>query len=565
MVDIKQTAAETYKEKSIIKETDSGIPLKSFYVPEDIEGRDTLSTPGAYPFTRGIYNDMYRGRLWSKRELCGFASPEETNMRIKFLVNSGESAINFIVDLPTMNGIDSDHPRARADIGRQGVPLCTTEDAETIIRDIPLDKVSVNVTTLGLSQPALYVAAVKRAGYHPSVLRGTTVNDCLHFWVCGYHYPSFPLTWGFRCSLDWIEYCMKEIPKFNPLSIDAYDYRENGITAVMEVAFGLASAKEYIKALLARGLDIDNVAPRVGAVTHSSERDFFEEIAKLRAARKIWANMVKEEFKAKSERALKYKFHVHTAGSSLTMQQPLVNVVRIAYQALAAVLAGCQSLATCAYDEAIGLPTEESHELAIRTQQVLAYETGVTAVSDPLGGSYHMEWLTGEIEKKVLEYMEVIETQGGMKKAIETGWVEGQIQETQYLRQKEIEAAKRTVIGLNKYRKPFEEENIPPAHRVPEEQIEKHLEQLKRFRKSRNGKLLSESLENLYNQAKEPDKNLVYPAVEAAEAGATQSEIRGTIRMAYGESFDPFDQIEPTFDASFAAYNQSKQQSVGQG
>ena len=331
----------------------------------------------------------------------------------------------------------------------------------------------------------------------------------------------------------------------------------------MEVAFALASAKEYIKALLDRGLDIDDVAPRVGTVTHSVERDFFEEIAKLRVARKIWAQMVKEKFHAKSDRALKYKFHIHTAGSSLTMQQPLVNVVRIAYQALAAVLAGCQSLATCAYDEAIGLPTEESHELAVRTQQVLAYETGVTAVSDPLGGSHYIESLSTEIEEKVLEYMEEIERHGGMKKAIETGWIEQEIQETQYKRQKDIEAGKRIVIGVNRVRKPFQEENIPPAYKVPKEQIENHLKHLERFRKSRNGKLLSESLENLYSQAKEPTKNLVYPAIEAAEAGATQSEIRGTIRMAYGEPFDPFGQIEPTFDASFVEHNQAKLQSLG--
>lgn len=554
MIDLKQKAAEAYREKAVLNKTDSGIPLKSFYTVEDIKQIDfekEVSVPGEYPFTRGIYTDMYRGRLWSRRELCGFGSPEETNKRIKFLIESGESAINFIVDLPTHNGVDSDHPRARADIGRQGVPLCTIEDAETIIKDIPLDKISVNVTTIGLEQPALYVAAAKRAGYPPAVLRGTTVNDCLHYWVCGFHPPSFPPTWGFRCSLDWIEYCIKEAPKFNPLSIDVYDYRENGITAVMEVAFAMAEAREYLKALVARRLDIDRVAPRVGTITHSAESDFFEEVAKLRAARKIWAKMLKEEFGAKDKRALCYKFHVHTAGNSLTVQQPRVNIIRIAYQALAAVLAGCQSLHTCSYDEALGLPTEESHELAVRTQQVLAYETGVTTVSDPLGGSYYIEWLTSEIEKKILEYMEEIEKRGGMKKAIETGWVENEIRNTQYNKQKEIEEGRKVVVGVNRFRKPFEEEIIPPAHHVPREVIEKHLRNLERFRKNRDGKRVSESLENLYKQAKDPTKNLVYPAIEAAEAGATQAEMRGVIRMAYGEKFDPFGEIEPTFDSTF--------------
>lgn len=294
MSDLKQKAEKAYREKSTINKTESGIPLKNFYSTEDVRHIDfdkELSVPGEYPFTRGIYTDMYRGRLWSLRELCGYGSPEETNKRIKFLVDSGETAINFIADVPTQNGIDSDHPRARADVGMQGVPICTIEDAETIIRDIPLDKMSVNVTTLGLDQPALYVAAAKRAGYPPSCLRGTTVNDNIHYWVCGWHYPSFPISWGFRCSLDWIEYCIKEIPKFNPLSIDVYDYRENGITAVMETAFAMGEAKEYLKALVSRGLDINEVAPRVGTVTHSAESNFFEEIAKLRATRKIWAKM----------------------------------------------------------------------------------------------------------------------------------------------------------------------------------------------------------------------------------------------------------------------------------
>jgi methylmalonyl-CoA mutase N-terminal domain/subunit len=350
-----------------------------------------------------------------------------------------------------------------------------------------------------------------------------------------------------------MDYCIKEAPKFHPLSIDIYDYRENGITAIMEIAFAMGEAKEYLKALVARGHDINVAASRVGTVTHSAESDFFEEIAKLRAARRIWAKMLKEEFGATSARALRYKFHVHTAGNSLTVQQQLVNIVRIAYQALAAVLAGCQSLHTCSYDEALGLPTEESHELAVRTQQVLGYETGVTAVTDPLGGSYYVEWLTSEIEKRALAYMEEIEKRGGMKKAIETGWVETEIRNVQFNKQKEIEEGKKVVIGVNRFRKPFEEEKISLAHRVPPEVIEKHLDNLRRFRQNRNGKRVAESLENLYKQAKDPTRNLVYPAIEAAEVGATNAEMLGVIRMAYGERFDPFGEIEPTFDASFVS------------
>jgi len=286
--DFKKKAAQAYREKTEITATESGIPLKSYYTHQDVNISDLTNgsfIPGQPPYTRGIYADMYRGRLWSRRELCGYGSPEETNKRIKFLIDSGESAINFIVDLPTHNGIDSDHPRAKYDIGRQGVPLCTIEDAETIIRDIPIDNISVNVTTLGVVQAALYFAAAKRAGYQPDSLRGTFLNDNLHYWVCGFHQPSYPLTWGFRCTLDLIEFCIKNAPKFNPLSIDVYDYRENGISAVMEVAFAMAEAKEYMQALALRGLDIDDVAPKVGTVTHSSEINFFEEIAKLRAAR----------------------------------------------------------------------------------------------------------------------------------------------------------------------------------------------------------------------------------------------------------------------------------------
>ncbi|MBW2020706.1 MAG: acyl-CoA mutase large subunit family protein [Deltaproteobacteria bacterium] len=552
--DIKQKAEKAYREKSEINSTASGIPLKSFYTAEDIKEIDLekeCGWPGEYPFTRGIYSDMFRGRLWSARELCGYASPEMTNKRIKFLLESGERAINFISDLPCANGIDSDHPRAKNDIGRQGVPISTIEDAQRLIDGIPLDKISVNATVGAIS---IYVAAAKTSGYPPSVLRGTTVNDCLHFQFCGFYPPSWPLTWGFRECLDWIEYCIKEAPKFNPLSIDVYDFRENGITAIMEVAFAMSEAKEYIKALIDRGLDIDDVAPRVGTITHSCAMNFFEEIAKLRAARRIWSKMLKEEFGAKSDRSLKYKYHVHTAGDSLTLQQPMVNIIRIAYEALAAVLSGCQSLHTCSYDEALGLPTEQAHELAIRTQQVLSYETGVTSVSDPLGGSYYIEWLTSEIEKRILEYMEEIDKQGGMKNAIETGWIENEIKRVQYEKQKEIEEGKRIIVGVNRFRKSIEEEKIPPAHEVPAEEVEKHLANLKRFRKNRNGRKVSESLENLYKQAKDPRKILIYPEIEAAEAGATHGEIRGTIRMAYGEHFDPFGQIEPTFDASFVEH-----------
>ncbi|MDY7037297.1 MAG: acyl-CoA mutase large subunit family protein [Thermodesulfobacteriota bacterium] len=552
--DFKQKASNAYREKSQITSTASGIPLKNVYMAEDIERiglEEECGLPGEYPFTRGIYQNMYRGRLWSARELCGFASPAMTNKRIKFLVESGERAINFICDLPSANSIDSDHPRARGDIGRQGVPICTVEDAERLIEGIPLDKISFNVTAAGVAIPSIYIAAAKKAGYSPDVLMGTTLNDNLHFQFCGFKLESWPLTWGYRESLDWIEYCIKEAPKFNPLSIDVYDYRENGITAIMEVAFAMAEAKEYIKSLLERGLDIEQIAPRVGTVTHSCEMDFFEEIAKLRAARKMWAKMLKEEFGARSDRALKYKYHVHTAGDSLTLQQPMVNIVRIAYEALAAVLSGCQSLHTCSYDEALGLPTEEAHELAIRTQQVLTYETGVTAVSDPLGGSYYVERLTSNIEMKVLEYIGEIDKQGGLRKAIESGWVGNEIERVQYEKQKELEEGKRIVVGVNKYRKPIEEENISSAQVVPQEEVERHLDNLRRFRKNRNMKKLSESLENLYKQAQEPDRVLVYPAIEAAEACATQSEIRGAIRMAHGEHFDPFGQIEPTFDASF--------------
>ncbi len=552
--DLKERAEQAYREKSDMTITESGVPLKSYYTPEDLQnsGEKNASAPGRYPFTRGIYEDMYRGRLWSRRELCGFASPEETNKRIKFLIDSGESAINFIADLPTHNGINSDHPRAKHDIGRQGVPICTIEDAETIIKDIPIDKISVNVTTIGAVQPALYFAAAKKGGYALRDLRGTFLNDCLHFFICGFHPPSYPLTWGFRCSLDLVEYCIKHVPKFNPLSIDVYDYRENGITAAMEGAIAMAEAKEYMKALVARGLDIDDVAPKIGTVTHSAEINFFEEIAKLRAVRRIWSSMLKDEFNAKNERSFKYKFHVHTAGNSLTMQQPMVNSIRIAYQAMAAVLGGCQSLHTCSYDEAQGLPTEASHELAIRTQQVLAYETGVTSVSDPLGGSYFVESLTDQIEGKIRDYMALIEEQGGMKQAIISGWAENEIRRVQYEKQKNIEEGRVTVIGVNKFRKPFEEEIIQPAHEVSREMVNKHLDNLKRFKQNRNIKTVSESLENLYNLAKNPDFNLVEPAIEASESLATMAEMRGVIRMAYGETFDPFNMVEPEFDASFA-------------
>ncbi len=542
--------AEAYREKPRGFESWSGTPVKPFYGPGDVDGlsyEDDLADPGAYPYTRGIYPDMYRGRLWSRRQLCGFGSPAATNERIKHLIDQGESAVNIAFDIPTNCGVDGDHPLARGDIGLQGTPISSLQDMEDGLDGIPLDRVSVNLSTIGVTMlMPFYLVAARRRGFDLAELRGTILNDTLGDPFCGYKRSFVPPDLALKLAVDCIEYCIERVPKWNPLSVDGYNIRENGVTAAQEIAFTFALAKEYIREGLRRGLAIDELAPRI-TFTASVEMDFFEEICKLRAARRLWARIVHDEFGGREPKALMYKFHVHTAGSSLTRQQPLNNVIRVTIEAMAGVLAGTQSLHTCSYDENIGLPTEESVELALRTQQILAYESRVCNVADPLAGSYFVETLTNEMEAEIRNIVETIDAMGGMIKAQELGWADQVIDGEALKIQKQIESGERAVVGVNLGEAGDEREEDVRVHEVPEAMVRDHVARLKRFKRERDKAALESALAGLRAAAERRTANLFEPAMRAVEAGATLGEINGTIRQGFGYAYDDLGAESPPF------------------
>jgi methylmalonyl-CoA mutase N-terminal domain/subunit len=541
---------DVYREKPAHYGTWSGYPVKDFYSPKDMEGWDydrDLNDPGAYPYTRGIYPNMYRGRLWSRRELCGFGSPQKTNERIHYLLEQGESAVNIAFDIPTNSGVDSDHPLAKGDIGLQGTPISSIQDMETALEGIPLENVSVNLSTIGVTMlMAFYLVAAKRKGFDFQQLRGTILNDTLGDPFCGYKRSFVPSDLAQKLAIDCVEYCISHVPKWNPLSVDGYNIRENGVNAPQEIAYTFALAKEYLKEGLRRGIPIDDLAPRI-TFTASAEMDFFEEIAKLRAARRLWAKIIHDEFEGRDPKALKYKFHVHTAGSSLARQQPLNNVIRITTEALSAILAGTQSLHTCSYDENLGLPTEESVKLAVRTQQILAYETRVCNVADPLAGSYFVEALTDKMEEEIKKIVDKIDEMGGMIKAQDAGWVYKAIDDEALKIEKQIESGERIIVGINKAASDDEQEKQLRVHKVPEEVVRDHIGQLVRFKKSRDAETLKPALLKLMNEAEKKTVNLFPSAMDAIDKGATLGEINGYIRMAFGYPFDDLDAVKPPF------------------
>ncbi|MCK4822563.1 methylmalonyl-CoA mutase [bacterium] len=541
---------EIYREKPTSFETWSGYPTKEYYSPKDIEGivyeRD-LNDPGSYPYTRGIYPNMYRGRLWSRRELCGFGSPKATNDRIKYLVGKGESAINIAFDIPTNSGVDSDHPYAKGDIGLQGTPISSIHDMEDAIDGIPLESVSVNLSTIGVTMlMAFYLVAARRKGFDFKKLRGTILNDTLGDPFCGYKRSFVPSDLALKLAIDCVEYCIKHVPKWNPLSVDGYNIRENGVNAPQEIAFTFGLAKEYLKEGLRRGIPIDELAPRI-TFTASAEMDFFEEIAKLRAARRLWARIIHDEFGGRDPKALKYKFHVHTAGSSLTRQQPLNNVIRITIEGLAAILSGTQSLHTCSYDENMGLPTEESVQLAVRTQQILAYESRVCNVADPLAGSYYLEALTSKMEEEITKIVSKIDEMGGMIQAQKSGWAYDEIDSEALKNQKQIESGERIIVGVNHAISDDTQEKETRVHEVPDELVKNHIEGLAKFKRERKMDILKPALLKLRKEAEKKTSNLFYPAMEAIEKGATLGELNGNIRLGFGYSYDDLGGISPPF------------------
>lgn len=515
--------------------TTSNIELKRLYTPlemADVDYCDELGFPGEFPFARGVQPTMYRGRLWTMRQYAGFATPEETNKRYKYLLEHGQTGLSVAFDLPTQIGYDSDHPLSEGEVGKVGVAIDTLKDMEILFDGIPLDKVSTSMTINSTAAILLtmYIAVAEKQGVKSEVLQGTIQNDVLKEYAARGTYIYPPLE-SMRIVTDIFAFCKNRVPRWNTISISGYHMREAGCTAVQEVAFTLADGIAYVEAAIRAGLDVDSFASRL-AFFFCCHNTFIEEIAKFRAARRLWARIMKERFKAKRDESCMLRFHTQTAGCSLTAQQPDNNVVRVAFQALAAVLGGTQSLHTNSRDEAYALPTEESVRLALRTQQLIAYESGVADVIDPFGGAYAVESLTDEIEKKSVEYIEKIEAMGGAIKAIESGYIQGEIGESAYQYQKEIETKKRIIVGLNQFQ--MEEEPLRDILRIKPEVEQYQKEKLARVKRERDTKKVKETLAVLKKAAQGTD-NVVSPILDAVKVYATLGEISDTLREVFGE------------------------------
>ena len=515
-------------------------PLEPVYTPLDVPDQDyaaELGLPGRYPFTRGVHTTGYRGRLWTMRQFSGFGTAQETNARYKFLLGRGQTGLSVAFDFPTLMGYDSDHPRALGEVGKCGVAISSLADMETLFAGIPLSEVSTSMTINGPAAMlfCFYVAAAERQGVPGERLRGTVQNDILkeymaqHAWIYGVE-PAL------KIIVDMFEWGAVHAPQWNTISISGYHIREAGATAAQELAFTLANGFTYVERGMARGLDVDAFAPRL-SFFWDIHNDFFEEIAKLRAARRIWARHLRERYHAQSDRSLKLRFHSQTAGVTLTAQQPMNNVVRVAYQALAAVLGGTQSLHTNSMDETLALPTEQAVQLALRTQQVLAYETGVANVSDPLGGSYYLEALTRRLEDEAEAAFAEIERIGGVVRGIETGWFQRQIALSAARHQRELEARRRVVVGVNDFVVDEPEVTIPLL-KIGGEAADEQARRLVALRRSRDGDLVRRRLDALAEAARR-DANVMPAMLDAARAYATLYEIREALERVYGAYREP--------------------------
>ena len=513
--------------------TDSGIPVKKVYENKDISSRwrKSLGKPGRFPYTRGIYDGMYRDRLWTMRQYTGFGSARETNRRFKYLISHGETGLSTAFDLPTQLGLDSDHPRAAGEVGRVGVAISSVHDMRRLFEGIDLGKVSTSMT-INATAPillSLYVAVGIEQGVPQNRLRGTTQNDVLKEYIARNTY-IYPPEASLRLSVDLVEYCARKMPRWHPISISGYHIRESGASAVQELGFCFANAIEYVNAALDRKLQIDQFAPQL-SFFFACRNDFLEEIAKFRAARRIWARIMKNRFKARNPESCKLRFHTQTSGETLTAQQPDNNIVRVAIQALAGVLGGTQSLHTNSRDEALSLPTEESVQIALRTQQIIAHESGVTRTADPLAGSYYLESLTRSLEEDSLRLLEKIEELGGARKAIESGFVHREIQESAYHFQKSVDEGRTVIVGVNKFTEGSRE---PKIQRIDPKVEKLQVSQLEKMKASRNMKQVKNALGRLSRSAKH-QQNLVDDVLGAVRANCTVGEISDVLREAFGE------------------------------
>jgi methylmalonyl-CoA mutase N-terminal domain/subunit len=512
-----------------------GIPLKTVYTQDDLAGQsieDTIGLPGEFPYTRGIYPTMYRGRLWTMRQYAGFGTAAQSNERFRYLLAKGQTGLSVAFDLPTQIGMDSDHPRAAGEVGRTGVAIDSLEDMETLFDQIPLDRVSTSMTINATAAIllVLYAAVAKKQGADLRKLSGTVQNDILKEFIARgtYIYPPRP---SMRIVTDLFAWCRAELPAWNTISISGYHIREAGSTAAQEVAFALADAIAYVDAAIAAGLGVDEFAPRI-SFFFNAHNDLLEEIAKYRAARRLWAHVMRDRFGATDPASMMLRFHVQTAGSSLTAQQPENNIVRVAIQALGAVLGGCQSLHTNAMDEALALPTESAALLALRTQQVIAHETGVTNTVDPVGGSYAIERLTDEIESRAKEYIARIDALGGVLRAIETGYVQGEIQRAAYEYQRAVERREQIVVGVNQF--VAEKETPIPTMRVDPELERAQIERVYSRRARRDSARAGAAVAEVERRAR-TGENLMPAIASAVEAYATVGEISDALRRVFGE------------------------------
>ncbi len=514
--------------------TISGLGVDPLYTPDNVEidYERNLGFPGVYPFTRGVYPSMYRGRLWTMRQFAGFGTAEETNERFRYLLEHGQTGLSTAFDMPTLMGYDSDHARSLGEVGREGVAIDSLADMETLFAAIPLGEVSTSMT---INSPAamllaFYVCVGEQQGVPRSELRGTAQTDILKEYIAQKEW-IFPPEPSMRLVTDMIEFCSRELPRFHPISISGYHIREAGSNAAQELAFTLADGFAYVDACLERGLDVDDFAPRF-SFFFNAHIDFFEEIAKYRAARRIWARELKERYGAKNPRSWLMRFHTQTAGVSLTAQQPEVNIVRTALEALAAVLGGTQSLHTNSFDEALALPTEHAVRLALRTQQVIAHETGAANTIDPLGGSYFLEELTNRLEAEAYDYFDRIAKLGGVVPAIKENFFQREIADASFRYQSEVEAGKRVIVGVNRYAADRE----PPVDilRIDPELEQKQIERVQAVRERRDGATAQAALSALKEAAGHDDVNLMEPIIEAARAYVTMGEMCDALRDVWG-------------------------------
>jgi len=529
-----EPAIKKLPERSVDFKTVSGISVKRVYTPLDRQAEDYVhqqGLPGCYPFTRGVQPTMYRSRFWTMRQYAGFGSAEETNARYHYLLKQGQTGLSVAFDLPTQMGYDSDSPWARGEVGKVGVAISTVEDMATLFKGIPLDRVSTSMTinaTAGIVL-AMYCVVAEWQGVKLSQLQGTIQNDILKEYVARGTYIFLPRE-SLRLVTDIIAWCAQAVPKWNTMSISGYHIREAGATAIEEVAFTLANGLEYVQAAVARGLDVNQFAPRL-SFFFAAHSNIFEEVAKFRAARRLWARLLRSRYNAVDE-ACKLRFHTQTGGVTLTAQQPENNIIRVAYQALAAVLGGTQSLHTNSRDEALSLPTEESVTIALRTQQILAYESGVADTVDPLAGSYFVESLTDEIEHRAELLIEEIEKRGGATAAIEQGFIQERIAESAYRYQQEVERGERVVVGVNKFQDAVEPQL--KLLRVDERLEERRRELLSQYREKRDQQAVAKAL-RLVSETARTEQNLMPVIVAAVRAGATLGEISDALRQVFGE------------------------------